>query len=102
VPEKAQVQILRDRQRSTLNYVADAAKILPSNCLNSKVEDVNAAPFVPAKRPVVQQPSVINDVNEMLQRPNQPADNGELILRTYLDRQGRNEYINLASSVRRK
>ena len=35
------------------------------------------------------------------QRPhvNEVADNNDLILRTYLDRQGRNEYITLASQI---
>ena len=39
--------------------------------------------------------------HELPQRPqvNEVANNNDLILRTYLDRQGRNEYITLASQI---
>ena len=40
-------------------------------------------------------------LHELPQRPqvNEVANNNDLILRTYLDRQGRNEYITLASQI---
>jgi len=98
VPQKA--PLLGDPKGSTLNRETDTAKTLLSNRVVSNVGDVNATPFVPVKRPVVYQPlGMNNDVYKMPQLHYQPTDNGELILRTYLDRQGRNEYINLASQI---
>ena len=40
-------------------------------------------------------------LHKLPQRPhvNEAANNNDLILRTYLDRQGRNEYITLASLI---
>ena len=102
VPENVQIFGSRDWQTTASRQVSDV-KVNPFNQLNENRENVNENTSNPVKNYKASRMKVKSESgsHELPQRPqvNKVANNNDLILRTYLDRQGRNEYITLASQI---
>ena len=92
----------RDWQRTASRQGSDV-NVNPFNQLNENCENVNAKTSNPVKNHMGSHVEVKceSGPHESPQRPhvNDVANNNDLILRTYLDRQGRNEYITSASQI---
>ena len=99
VPENVQMFRSRDRQTTASRQVSDF-NFNPFNQLNENRENVNQKTSNPVKNYTASRMKVKSESgsHESSQRPyvNEVTNNNDLILRTYLDRQGRNEYITLA------
>ena len=100
--ENKQTVGARDWQPSALQQaITDEANAYPFTRLTDNCENVNV--INPANNHVVKHNQVKSGSGtlELPQRRfvNEVADGNDMILRTYLDRQGRNEYINLASKI---
>ena len=102
VPENVQMFGSRDWQTTASRQVFDV-NVNPFNQLNENRENVNEKTSNPVKNYMASCMKVESESgsHELPQQPqvNEVANNNDLILRTYLDRQGRNEYITLASQI---
>ena len=102
VPENVQIFGSRDWQTTASRQVS-GVNVNPFNQLNENRENVNEKTSNPVKNYMASHMKVKSESgsHELPQRPqvNEVANNNDLILRTYLDRQGRNEYITLASQI---
>ena len=102
VPENVQMFGSRDWQTTASRQVFDV-NVNPFNQVNENRENVNEKTSNPVKNYMASRMKVKSESgsHELPQRPqvNEVANNNDLILRTYLDRQGRNEYITLASQI---
>ena len=102
VPENVQMLGSRDWQTTASRQVSDV-NVNPFNQFNENRENVNQKTFNPVKNYTASRMKVKSESgsHESPQRPhlNEVANNNDLILRTYLDRQGCNEYITLASQI---
>ena len=94
VPENVQMLGSRDWQTTASRQVSD--NVNPFNQLNENCENVNEKTSNPVKNYMASRMKVKSESGsrELPQRPqvNEVVNNNDLILRTYLDRQGRNEY----------
>ena len=102
VPENVQMLGSRDWQTTASRQVSDV-NVDTFNQLNENHENVNQKTSNPVKNHMASRIKVKSESgsHELPPRPqvNEVANNNDLILRTYLDRQGRNEYITLASQI---
>ena len=82
---------------------SSGVNVNPFNQLNENRENVNEKTSNPVKNYNASRMKVKSESGplELPQRPhvNEVVNNNDLIPRTYLDRQGRNEYITLASQI---
>ena len=101
VPENVQMLGSRDWQTTASRQVSDVVN--PFNQLNENREKVNQKTSNPVKNYMASHMKVKSESgsHELPQQPhvNEVANNNDWILRTYLDRQERNEYITLASQI---
>ena len=92
----------RDLQTTASRQVSDV-NVNPFNQLNENRENVNEKTSNPVKNYMASRIKFKSESgpHESPQRPhvNEVADNNNLILRTYLDRQRSNEYLTLASQI---
>ena len=102
VPENVQMFGSRDWQTTASRQVSDV-NVDTFNQLNENRENVNQKTSNPVKNYMASCMKVKSESgsHELPQRPqvNEVANNNDLILRTYLVRQGRNECITLASQI---
>ena len=103
VPENVQMFGSRDWQTTASRQVSDI-NVNPFNQFNENRENVNQKTSNPVKNYMASRMKVksASGSHELPQRPqvNEVANNNDLILLTFLDRQGRNKYITLASQIR--
>ena len=90
----------RDWQTTASRQVSDV-NVNPFNQLNENRENVNEKTSNPVKNYMASRMKVKSESgpHESPQRPHVNEVDNDLILRTYLDRHGRNEYITLASQI---
>ena len=100
----ANVQMFGSRDwQTTASRQVSGVNVNPFNQQNENCENVNEKTLNPVKNYMVSHMKVKSEfgLHELPQLPhiNEVANNNDLILRTYLDRQGRNEYITFASQI---